>query len=87
VDFTFSSPSFFLIQKICRRRQAIGLSQVELARQAGIRPETLNLIEQNKHSASVTTVDKLNHALSLAERKQDYTPPGFKSDISYQPEA
>jgi DNA-binding XRE family transcriptional regulator len=59
-----------LAQKIIRRRRALGLSQVKLARQAGIRPETLNRLEQGKHSPCIATVDKLDRALSHAEAKQ-----------------
>lgn len=33
-----------LAQKLIRRRRAVGLSQAELARRAGIRPETLNRV-------------------------------------------
>jgi DNA-binding XRE family transcriptional regulator len=56
-----------LARKIIRRRRAVGLSQVALARRAGIRPETLNRLEQGKHSASIATVDKLDRALAKAE--------------------
>jgi transcriptional regulator with XRE-family HTH domain len=41
-----------------------------LARRAGIRPETLNRLEQGKHSPSIATVDKLDRALGRAEREQ-----------------
>jgi transcriptional regulator with XRE-family HTH domain len=56
-----------LAQKVIRRRRALGLSQVELARRAGIRAETLNRLEQGKHSPSIVTVDRLDRALSRAE--------------------
>ena len=56
-----------MARKIIRRRRTVGLSQVELARRAGIRPETLNRLEQGKHSASIATVDKLDRA--SAKRK------------------
>jgi DNA-binding XRE family transcriptional regulator len=56
-----------LARKIIRRRRAAGLSQVELARRAGIRPETLNRLEQGKHSPSIATVDKLDRALTKVE--------------------
>jgi DNA-binding XRE family transcriptional regulator len=59
-----------LARKIIRRRRAVGLSQVELARMAGIRPETLNRLEQGKHSPSIATVDKLDRALAKAEIEQ-----------------
>jgi len=56
-----------LARKIIRRRRALGLSQVELARRAGIRAETLNRLEQGKHSPSIATVDKLERAFSQSE--------------------
>ena len=59
-----------LARKIIRRRRTVGLSQVELARRAGIRPETLNRLEQGKHSPSIATVDKLDRALNKAESEQ-----------------
>src|SRR5438270_13523664 len=58
-----------LARKIIRARRRLGLSQVELAHRAGIRPETLNRIEQGKHSPSVATVDKLDRALKQAEQE------------------
>ncbi len=57
-----------LARKIIRRRQAAGLTQVELARRAGIRPETLNRLEQGRHTPTIATVDKLDRALTEAEQ-------------------
>jgi DNA-binding XRE family transcriptional regulator len=57
-------------RKIMRRRRAAGFTQVELAKRAGIRPETLNRIEQGKHSPSVATVEKIDRALKAAEAEQ-----------------
>ena len=56
-----------LARDILRHRRRLGLSQAELARRAGIRPETLNRIEQGKRSPSVRTVDKIDRALKEAE--------------------
>lgn len=58
-----------LARDIIRSRRALGWSQAELARRAGVRPETLNRIEQGKHSASVATIDKLDKALKGGETK------------------
>lgn len=58
-----------LTRDIIRSRRALGWSQAELARRAGVRPETLNRIEQGKHSASAATIDKLDRALKAGEAK------------------
>ena len=56
-----------LARKLIRSRRALGWSQAELARRAGVRVETLNRLEQGKHRASVATVDKLDRALREGE--------------------
>src|SRR5437588_13072517 len=52
---------------ILRARRKLGLSQVDLARKAGIRPETLNRIEQGRNKPSVPTIAKIDRALRAAE--------------------
>lgn len=52
---------------IIQRRAAVGLSQAELARQAGIPPETLNRIERAVYAPSATTAEKIERALRAAE--------------------
>jgi DNA-binding XRE family transcriptional regulator len=59
-----------LARDILRHRLALGLSQAELARRAGIRPETLNRLEQGKHSPSVPTVDKIDRAIRAVEAER-----------------
>ena len=59
-----------IARSIIRHRRRAGLTQVELARRAGIRPETLNRIEQGKHSPSVSTVEKIERALKEAETEE-----------------
>ena len=58
-----------LARDIIRTRRKLGLSQAELARRAGIRPETLNRVEQGKRSPSVATVEKIDRALRKAEHE------------------
>jgi DNA-binding XRE family transcriptional regulator len=53
-----------IARSILRGRLAAGLTQVELARRAGIRTETLNRIEKGKHAPSVSTVEKIERALA-----------------------
>jgi ribosome-binding protein aMBF1 (putative translation factor) len=53
---------------ILRARRKLGLSQVDLARRAGIRPETLNRIEHGKNAPSVPTIAKIDKALKQAAK-------------------
>lgn len=55
-----------LARKIIKARRRAGLSQAELARRAGIRPETLNRIEKARSSPDTSTIAKLSRALSSA---------------------
>ena len=57
-----------IARSIVRDRRRLGLTQVELARRAGIRPETLNRIEQGKSTPSVASVEKIDRALQAAEK-------------------
>ncbi|MHC4398973.1 MAG: helix-turn-helix domain-containing protein [Planctomycetota bacterium] len=59
-----------LAEKLVGRRRASGLSQAELARRAGIRPETLNRIERGRTTPDFRTVRKLVVAMNAAEREQ-----------------
>lgn len=58
-----------LARKIIRHRRRLGLTQVELARRAGIRPETLNRIEQARTSPSIKTLEKIDGVLQQAARR------------------
>ena len=55
-----------LARDIVRDRERVGWSQAELARQSGIRVETLNRIETGKHTPSVSTIEKIDTALRTA---------------------
>ena len=59
-----------LARKLIKRRWSAGLSQAELARRAGIRPETLNRIEKAKVTADTATVTKIVRVLDKAERER-----------------
>jgi DNA-binding XRE family transcriptional regulator len=61
---------------ILRTRRKLGLSQAELARRAGIRPETLNRIEQGKNKPSIPTIAKIDRALIQAEAELKRRKPG-----------
>jgi DNA-binding XRE family transcriptional regulator len=58
-----------LAKKLIRRRQVAGLSQTELARRAGVRPETLNRIERGKTTPDFTTIRKLVVAMNATEQE------------------
>ena len=57
-----------LAEKLIRRRKAAGLGQAELARRAGIRPETLNRIERGRTTPDFATIRKLVLAMDAAEQ-------------------
>jgi len=54
-------------RNILRARRRLGLSQAELARRAGIRPETLNRIEQGRNKGSIPSFAKIDRALKELE--------------------
>jgi DNA-binding XRE family transcriptional regulator len=66
LGFDLDQPS--LADKLVRRRRAAGLSQAELARRAGVRPETLNRIERGRNTPDFATVRKLVVAMNAAEQ-------------------
>ncbi len=60
-----------LARKILRDRRRLGLTQADLARRAGIRPEALNRIERGTVSPSVPTVEKIDRALRAAQAREN----------------
>jgi DNA-binding XRE family transcriptional regulator len=56
-----------LALKIIRHRRRVGQSQAELARRAGICPETLCRVELGDRPPSVRTVEEIDKALREAE--------------------
>jgi DNA-binding XRE family transcriptional regulator len=60
-----------LARKLIRDRRAVGLTQRELARRAGIRAETLNRIERGSRMPDTATFQKLHRALAKAEREAE----------------
>lgn len=59
-----------LARKIIRDRRRLGLSQAELARRAGIRPESLNRIETGRVSPHVRTIETIDRVLKEAEEQE-----------------
>lgn len=56
-----------IARDIIRDRTALGLTQAELARRAGIRPETLNRIEKLKTASATRILERIDRALRAAE--------------------
>jgi ribosome-binding protein aMBF1 (putative translation factor) len=81
-----------LARSIIRKRVAAGLSQKELAEQAGISPETLSRIESGKHRPQTATIDKIAQALEevadvraakkVRRERGDVTVDQLKADLS-----
>jgi DNA-binding XRE family transcriptional regulator len=57
-----------IARNIITRRRARGMSQTELAKAAGVRVETLNRLENAKHTADVSTLAKIDAVLSGTKR-------------------
>jgi DNA-binding XRE family transcriptional regulator len=59
-----------LARKLIKRRWAVGLSQAEVARRAGVRAETINRIERAKVTADTATITKIDRVLEQVEREE-----------------
>jgi predicted transcriptional regulator len=59
-----------IARDIIKGRLKDGLTQKALANLAGIRVETLCRIETGKHTPSVTTIERIERALSPVKRKK-----------------
>ena len=60
--------SVSIARTIIKRRRNAGLTQLELARLAHVRPETIRRLETVEHVPSVATIDKIDRALNEAEQ-------------------
>jgi predicted transcriptional regulator len=58
-----------LARKLIRDRRRAGLTQIELARRAGIRPETLCRIEKGRSTPDTSTFNRIHRSLRKAERE------------------
>ena len=59
-----------LANKMSSRRRASGLTQMQLARRAGVRVETISRLENGLHMPGVRTFDKIDRALNRASAKR-----------------
>jgi DNA-binding XRE family transcriptional regulator len=55
-----------LAREIISMRTAVGLTQAELARQSGVRVETLNRLEKGRHTPDEKTFAKIEKAIRKA---------------------
>jgi DNA-binding XRE family transcriptional regulator len=69
-----------IARDIIKERTALGLTQQELARLAGVRQETISRLESGRHSPTIRTVDKIDAALQRAGQRQ--TPSRAKAKRS-----
>ena len=63
-----------LAKRLALRRKRAGLTQVELARRAGIRVETLNRVERSKTTPDFSTVRKIVVAIDEVEANAEIEP-------------
>ena len=61
-----------IARDLVRSRRGAGLSQERLAALAGIRQETISRLESGKHTASVKTIEKIEHAIESELRRQKH---------------
>ena len=65
-----------IARSVVEERRAAGLTQLELARLAGVRQETICRLESGKYSPTVRTVAKIDRVLQAALKKKDARPRG-----------
>ncbi|MHB1157634.1 MAG: helix-turn-helix transcriptional regulator [Phycisphaerales bacterium] len=58
--------TFSIARDVILERRAAGLSQIDLAKLAGVRHETICRIESGKHCPTVPTMHKIERALKKA---------------------
>ena len=59
-----------IARDILHERRALGLTQAQLAKLAGIRQETLSRLESGKHKPNVRTVERIEAALKRKRSKR-----------------
>jgi DNA-binding XRE family transcriptional regulator len=54
-----------IAREVVRRRIAAGMTQQELAKRVGVRPETISRLEGGKHLPRIETMERIDRALPV----------------------
>lgn len=73
-------------QRLRSIREAVGLSQRELAKRAGITNSTISLIEQDAHAPSVASLNKILRAIPMSLADFFALPVSGQNAMFYGPE-
>jgi DNA-binding XRE family transcriptional regulator len=57
-----------IAREVIRRRIAAGLTQQELAKRVGVRPETISRLESAKHLPRIETMERIDRVLPPLKR-------------------
>lgn len=57
-----------IAREVVRRRIAAGMTQQELAKKIGVRPETISRLESAKHLPRIETMERIDHVLPPLKR-------------------
>ena len=57
-----------IAREVVRRRIAAGMTQQELAKRVGVRPETISRLESAKHLPRIETMERIDRVLPALKR-------------------
>jgi DNA-binding XRE family transcriptional regulator len=60
-----------IAREIVRRRIAAGMTQQELAKRVGVRPETISRLEAGKHIPRTETIERIDRTLPALKRSEN----------------
>jgi DNA-binding XRE family transcriptional regulator len=67
-SYTLRHVRISLANKMSTARKAVGLTQAQLAKAAGVRIETISRLENGLHMPGAKTFDKIDRAIKRAEK-------------------
>jgi DNA-binding XRE family transcriptional regulator len=59
-----------IAREVVRRRIAAGMTQQELAKRVGVRPETISRLESAKHAPHIETIERIDRVLPALKRSR-----------------